>query len=217
MPGYRIFYLLMIILFFSACSKTSRKKQVVVNKPPVIIIQPFKDIDPNDIDYVAAHLKDVYPALQVKTSEALPMSAYYANRGRYRADSLIRILSSRTKEAEVMIGLTGKDISTSKGNIADWGVMGLGYCPGKACVVSTFRVSPQYRQQQLFKVALHELGHTQGLPHCSIATCLMRDAEGNNHLNEETAFCEKCKAILIKKGWQLNINKPHRESNMLKL
>lgn len=72
--------------------------------------------------------------------------------------------------------------------------MGLGYCPGKACVASSFRLSPQKRQQQFFKVAIHELGHTQGLAHCAIKTCLMRDAEGGNHLDEETDFCQKCKA-----------------------
>lgn len=95
------------------------------------------------------------------------------------------------------------DISTSKGEIKDWGVMGLGYCPGKSCVASSFRLSAQKRQQQFFKVAIHELGHTQGLAHCANKTCLMRDAEGSNYLNEETGFCENCKAVLVKKGWKL--------------
>ena len=128
--------------------------------------------------------------------------AYYPKRNRYRADSLINFLSKHTPDGHITIGLTTKDISTTKGAIADWGVMGLGFCPGKACIVSTFRLSKDQKLMQLFKVAIHELGHTQGLPHCSVKTCFMRDAEGRNPTNEEKEFCPTCKAFLISKGWQ---------------
>jgi archaemetzincin len=52
-------------------------------------------------------------------------------------------------------------------------------------------------------LAFHELGHTQGLPHCKNKTCFMRDAEGGNHLGEETGFCQFCAALLKSKGWQI--------------
>jgi archaemetzincin len=39
-----------------------------------------------------------------------------------------------------VLGITDKDISSTKGVHADWGVMGLGFCPGSACVISSFRV-----------------------------------------------------------------------------
>src|SRR5204862_4616162 len=101
----------------------------------------------------------------------------------------------------VTIYLTAKDISTSKDSIADWGVMGLVFCPGKACIASSFRLSRSEKLQQLFKVAIHELGHTQGLPHCEVPSCFMRDAEGHNPTNEEKDFCPKCKKYLEQKGW----------------
>jgi archaemetzincin len=82
--------------------------------------------------------------------------------------------------------------------------MGLGFEPGNACVISTFRLSKTNFAAQFYKVALHELGHTQGLPHCPNKTCLMRDAEGSNHLDEETGFCPSCKAYLKSKGWLIN-------------
>jgi archaemetzincin len=81
--------------------------------------------------------------------------------------------------------------------------MGLGYCPGKSCVASTFRLHGNNRFEKLVKVALHELGHTEGLNHCPEKTCLLRDAEGKDHLNEEKGFCASCKKYLIKKGWEL--------------
>ena len=102
------------------------------------------------------------------------------------------------------IGLTNKDISTTKGKFKDWGVMGLGFCPGKACVVSTFRLSKKETLDQLYKISVHELGHTHGLPHCTTKTCFMRDAEGKNPLKEETNFCPKCKLFLQTKGCTLH-------------
>lgn len=54
----------------------------------------------------------------------------------------------------------------------------------------------------MYKVLVHEIGHTEGLDHCPEKTCLMRDAEGGNPLDEETDFCERCKAHLQRKGWK---------------
>ena len=101
------------------------------------------------------------------------------------------------------IGLTNKDISTDNGNIIDWGVMGLAYMPGKSCTVSPFRLSKKNINEQYFKVAIHELGHTQGLPHCLGVLCLMTDAKGKNKTDKEKGFCNKCKLFLINKGWNL--------------
>jgi archaemetzincin len=86
--------------------------------------------------------------------------------------------------------------------------MGLGYCPGKACIASTFRVKGKDKLEKLFKLSIHELGHTQGLArtktkHCPEKTCLMRDAEGKDHLDELKMFCSKCKPILENAGWSL--------------
>ena len=81
--------------------------------------------------------------------------------------------------------------------------MGLGYTPGQACVVSTYRLAASGRDSQLYKVAVHELGHTQGLQHCKDTTCFMRDAEGGNHLDAEKGFCPDCKRFLRNKGWRL--------------
>ncbi|MEM7038651.1 MAG: hypothetical protein AAF570_16820, partial [Bacteroidota bacterium] len=82
-----------------------------------------------------------------------------------------------------IMGLTHKDISTTKGKYKDWGILGLGQLPGPSCVVSTFRLGRKARnkrhiRQRLARVARHELGHNLGLPHCPAEACFMRDAEG---------------------------------------
>ena len=109
----------------------------------------------------------------------------------------------RTPKNSVTIGLTNKDISATKGKIADFGIMGLGYRPGSACVASSFRLNSKNRNEQFYKITIHELGHTQGLKHCPEKTCFMRDAEGENHTDEETDFCKNCKKVLQQKHWKI--------------
>lgn len=192
----------MLIILFS-CTGTELKHQNTKTIPAVTIdVQPFNDISSNDVEYVFNELKKVYPNIILNKSIELPVSSYYKPRNRYRADSIIHFLSQQTIKNHVTVGLTSKDISTTKNEIKDFGVMGLGFKPGNACVASSFRLSKENKRDQLFKVTIHELGHTQGLAHCSEKTCFMRDAEGKNPTNEETVFCSTCKAILEKKGWQ---------------
>jgi archaemetzincin len=169
----------------------------------VIVVQPFGDFLSSQSALVYKDLKRINPNTILRSTMPLPASAYYPSRDRYRADSLIRFLSRFGSSDTVLIGLTSKDISATKNQIKDWGIMGLGYCPGNACVISTFRLSKADQDGQLYKVAVHELGHTQGLVHCKNKTCFMRDAEGGNPLNEEKDFCSACKQILRDKGWRL--------------
>lgn len=194
----RILHILLLLsaVIFISFSEAEKNSRITID------IQPFSDISKTEREYVLTELKKVYPYVILKPAIVLPGSAYYSPRNRYRADSLINFLGRSTPEGHVTIGLTSKDISTNKGTYADWGVMGLGFCPGNACVVSTFRLTKSVKLMQLFKVAIHELGHTQGLPHCAVKSCFMRDAEGRNPTNEEVEFCPKCKALLVSKGWQ---------------
>lgn len=174
-----------------------------------LIIQPFSDLPAGTAEKVATELKTIYSGpVVVKPAIPLPQRALNYNRTRYRADSLIKFLGTLVEADQLIIGLTVRDISTTKGNKPDWGVMGLGFCPGKSCIASTFRLKGNNKQEKLFKVAIHELGHTQGLAqtntkHCPNKTCFMRDAEGKDHLNELTHFCTACKPVLEKAGWAL--------------
>ena len=149
-------------------------------------------------------MKKINPSTVLRKNIPFPKSTFYAPRNRYRADSLIKYLNSNIGKDSVVIGLSRKDISTTKDGVNDWGVMGLGYRPGNACIVSSFRLSKKNKTEQFYKVALHELGHTQGLPHCKTRTCLMRDAEGGNPLAQEKDFCQSCKNYLKKKNMKLS-------------
>ncbi len=81
--------------------------------------------------------------------------------------------------------------------------MGLGFVPGRACVVSTFRLRKKNLNGQLVKLCLHELGHTEGLLHCEKTTCFMRAAKGKNIFDEVHDFCSSCKRHVKSNGWNI--------------
>lgn len=200
------FQLSILIVLITGCTHRDDPylppRKIVVNKEKSsITIQPFGDFPTHYIDYVVNRLKPIVDEIKIAAPVAFPQLAYYKPRNRYRADSLIDWLKKGTDRNHVILGITSKDISTTKGQHNDWGIMGLAYRPGKACVVSSFRL--KNKRDELFKVAIHELAHTQGLPHCPIKSCYMRDAEGGNHTAQENGFCNDCKRHLIKKGWIL--------------
>ncbi|MFT3705776.1 MAG: matrixin family metalloprotease [Agriterribacter sp.] len=195
----RFYFSIAFFILLAACSEKDKPKEVLV-----INIQPFKSIPVETTMFVLTELNKIFPHTNLLPAIDLPVSAYNADRNRYRADSLINFLNKKTTINHITIGLTNYDISTTKNAIKDWGVIGLGSCPGKACIVSTFRLSKTETKMQLFKITIHELGHTAGLEHCSVKTCFMRDAEGGNPTNEEKEFCPACKQYLKSKGWNLD-------------
>lgn len=199
----------LVLIFSSAwllisCNEKKMEQNRVDEKPIVIQIQPFSDMKKVEVDLIAKEISKIYPHLEILRTIEFPENAFYQPRNRYRADSIIKFLNSETKNGFVKLGLTSKDISVTKGKNPDFGVMGLGYRPGKACVASTFRLNKNNKNSQFYKVAIHELGHTQGLSHCPEKTCLMRDAEGGNPTDELKEFCKKCKAHLQSKNWKLS-------------
>ncbi|URC14417.1 Zn-dependent protease [Flavobacterium sp. B183] len=189
-------YILILIFFFISCTQEQH--------PKIIVLQPLGSFKTEQAKNVYHKIQTINPNVVLRANIPFPENAFYRARNRYRADSIIKTIKNNIGTDSVIVGLSNCDISVTKGKTKDWGVMGLGYHPGKSCVVSDFRLSKQNKSAQFYKVVLHELGHTEGLPHCPVKTCLMRDAEGKNHLDEETDFCFKCKKHLIGKGWKLN-------------
>ena len=199
MKLYWIFLLYFILL---SCSKENNVISTKEN-PTILQIQPFTDIAKDDVTEVVNQLKKKYPHIEVLPAIDFPESAFYKPRNRYRADSIIKFLKNNTPNGIVKVGLTSKDISATKGNNKDFGIMGLGYKPGKSCVASSFRLSKKNKNEQHFKVAIHEIGHTQGLSHCPNFTCYMRDAEAQNHNDDLIDFCNDCKKFLTeKRNWK---------------
>lgn len=175
----------------------------------VLYLQPLgAELPALDVELVVRALRAFY-GLDVRTlpRAELPAAAYYRPRRRYRAERLLDFLAPRLPPDGVRIlGLTAADISTTKGKVYDWGVLGLGSIDGAAGVLSSFRCHKRSRgeehaRERLAKVAVHEAGHTLGLEHCETDGCLMHDGEGSVLTTDrEYDLCPLCRAQLAASG-----------------
>ena len=195
------FIIIIVTLLLLSCS----------SKPNYIGIQPYGKIDGKIIDSITGILKRTYNLKIVTLKDRkLPKNAFVNIKSpRYRADSLlIDLVQNRPDSIDYILGITSKDISTtkrdSKGNIRqpelkylDWGIFGLGYKPGVSCVISTHRLKNGKSDlliSRVQKIAVHEIGHNMGLDHCETEKCVMQDAVETITTVDSEGFelCEKC-------------------------
>ena len=170
-----------------------------------VVLQPLGPFDSSLVDAAVAGIVQLCERCSVVVAPTvpLPQSAYYPPRKRYRAEKLLAWLDSTAADgADRVVGLTRRDISTTKDTFPDWGIFGLGWMPGRACVVSTFRlgrtkVSREQFVRRFVDVVKHELGHTFGLAHCATVGCLMEDAKGTIATVDRSTgkLCAQCRAL----------------------
>ena len=147
--------------------------------------------------------------------EKLPQKAYYKPRRRYRAEKLLDYLLAEHDDdgrCDLLVGFTAIDISTTKEQHVDWGVLGLGEIDGKACVVSTFRMKRKAKRAKQIRRAVsttnHEIGHVLGAPHGGAPGCLMNDAQGTIRTidAEHGLLCSESRMLIEKRlGRQLPV------------
>lgn len=168
-----------------------------------IAIQPLGTVKQERLDVVKKGLEKSFGLkVEILAEKPLPQEAWYAPRSRFRADRLLEHLDHMTDTGYlIVVGVTSKDISTTKGEHQDWGIFGLGELAGRVCVVSTFRLGARGAdetklRERLRKVAIHEAGHVMGLDHCPHQDCIMEDAESSIATvdNESGEFCKECTA-----------------------
>jgi len=210
----KIFHILVLVSIWLAVCKINDKQlknnsssSATEKTAYQILLKPYDEIEESSIDFIQNGLHKIYNASIGKLLYSpLPLDAWYAERKRYWADTLLKHLKQMSSNPNMFIvGITGKDISTKKSKYPNWGVMGLGYMPGRACIISNYRLqaypkSIELIDSQLLKVAIHEIGHNFGLQHCANETCYMTDSEGQNKLDGQIGFCKKCTVFLKNKN-----------------
>ena len=129
----QIVYLILVSLFVSG-KRTA--------KPPLkIAVLYYANIDEDLKSELLQNITATYlcTVTEIKGIATLPQAAFYKPRNRYRANVLLESIDSYNGYDKI-IGITSKDISTTKNNTYDWGIMGLANSPGRSCIISTFRI-----------------------------------------------------------------------------
>lgn len=196
----------LIFFFFLFSIVSCTEKRITIG------IQPYEKIEKYILDSMVVSLEKLYGCdVFILPDESIPDFAFTKIRfPRYRADSLLIHLDRiKPDTIDYLIGITNRDISTTKRNKSgeikepvskyiDFGIFGLGHINGSVCVVSTYRLNHANRQlfiERMKKVTAHEIGHTMGLRHCPDKSCLMQDAaETIKTIDKATMhLCNACK------------------------
>lgn len=178
-------------------SKKISNQLTLRESPKIVYIQPLGSVKDEHLKVVKKSVESFYGyTCIIKSKKDLTDDLLTKSKSRYSANKILKKFNSN----ENLLIVTEKDIATPLRGFPEWGVLGLGYRPGKTCVVSTFRmkrnVSENVIIDRIKKVSLHEVGHNLGLDHCTYhPECMMNDAKGTIKQvdREKIWLCNKCK------------------------
>jgi len=194
-----IVFILVIVSTVAQLSpdELSFQKVNLVKEKPIIHIVPLGDIDKKYPELVKSYIQDFYGfKCVIDSQKPLTKDILAASKTRYEAS---KILEKYNSNKNILL-LTDVDIAhfNKVKNIKEYGIIGLGFRPGKTCVVSTFRIKNAGQAKlldRLKKVSIHEVGHNLGLDHCvHDRKCLMNDVKGTvKQIDMEKIWlCDKC-------------------------
>lgn len=122
-------------------------------------------------------------------------------RKQYRSHAILNEVQGyavKNLDLNRVLGVVDADIFVPELNF----VFGEAVCPGKVALISLWRLKPEFygdgHDVELFyaravKEAVHELGHTFGLQHCSLSSCVMHFSNGISDTDvKHGLFCNKC-------------------------
>lgn len=129
----------------------------------------------------------------------VPDHTFNSGRGQYHSTSILKTLLTRLPEDALrLLAVTDVDLFVPQLNF----VFGEAAVDGKVCVISLYRLHPEFYGRQpdhaLFlrravTEAVHELGHTFGLHHCSNPRCVMFFSSNIEDTDRKSpVFCGEC-------------------------
>lgn len=134
----------------------------------------------------------------------MPSFGYDSERKQHRADAVLRYVHDQASapEQEKILAITNEDLYAPDLNF----VFGQAQCPGAVAVMSLCRLYPTFYGQKTdrkllleraAKEAVHELGHTLGLRHCTNPECVMSFSNSIIDVDrKKQTFCETCRGRL---------------------
>lgn len=159
-----------------------------------VSLLPFAGVPETDLNHLAKDLAARGVTVAVLKPEPIPADAYNPRRRQYLADDFLAV--ARRQAGEHVLGVTDCDLYAGNLNF----VFGLAQHPGKAAVISLYRLrfhadAATFRARAV-KEAVHELGHALGLGHCPNPACVMYFS--NNLADTDRKGAEPCEACRLR-------------------
>jgi archaemetzincin len=141
------------------------------------------------------------PCLVIEEKLRLREDAFDKKRKQYQSHAILNeVQSYAVKKTQVncVLGVVDADIFVPELNF----VFGEAACPGKAALISLWRLKPEFYGEPLnrelflertLKEAVHEFGHTFGLRHCPRPLCVMHFSNSISDTDiKQNLFCNRC-------------------------
>jgi archaemetzincin len=153
------------------------------------------------IDVLAGRLERTFGVdVRIRTPWFDPELPFDAGRGQYNSTLfLAQLLRDLDSGASKVLGVTSVDLFVPVLTF----VFGEAQLDGTAAVVSTHRLRSEayglapdeaLLRDRLEKEAVHELGHTYGLFHCLVPSCVMRSSTYVEEIDiKSDGFCPSCR------------------------
>ena len=170
-----------------------------------VLVVPIGEINEKVLKQIAGALAqelNVHTSVSTRTLN-IPAEIYNERRQQYLSTPLLSLLHTRyANDADYVLGVIDRDLYVPSLNF----VFGEADLSARVALISLTRLrqefyglrpNPELFQKRALTEAVHEIGHTYGLRHCSDAHCVMFfsnslvDTDRKGH-----KFCTRCRAQL---------------------
>jgi archaemetzincin len=167
-------------------------------------VLPIGQVDEATLLRICEGLTKTFPdtiCAVVDANTPLQQETFDENRRQHQAHKILSEVQSyaaQNPDLNRVLGVVDADIFVPEMNF----VFGEAACPGKAALISLWRLRPEFYgdapNTKLFleravKEAVHEVGHTLGLRHCSRPSCVMHFSNSIADTDiKQSVFCDRC-------------------------
>lgn len=160
----------------------------------MIIIQPIGNVEEKILESLKKFISKIFNTKCIVSNQNLkvPEDAYNPLRNQYHSTKLLLFLKKQVKGDSRILGITNVDLYAPHLNF----VFGEAEYPGKFAIISIYRLKHPDNNifiERVLKEAIHELGHTIGLAHCTNPSCVMYFSNNITDTDQKSyMFCNKC-------------------------